>query len=60
MKRPKSKRFKRQRDMVKAAVFSIRRRERDVCIKEEEERAKDEEFFQKNRLEIEMNRRCPV
>lgn len=64
MKRPKSKRFKKHGDMIRAAVSNIPKRKLAVskmeAAKEADERRKDEEFVQKNRLEIEINMRHPI
>lgn len=62
MKRPKLKRYKKHKDMIKAAISNIPERLHAKLTaafnKQEEERRKDEEFIQKNRLEIEINRRA--
>lgn len=64
MKRLKSKRYKLHKDLIKTAVANIeprietkRRAAADVA---DAERIADEKFIQKNRLQIEMNRRCPT
>lgn len=64
MKRPKSKRFKLHKDLIRTAVANIeprietkRRVAADVV---DAERIADEKFIQENRLQIEMNRRCAV
>ena len=64
MKRPRSKRFKLHKDLIKTAIANIeprietkRRAAADVA---DAERIADEKFIRENRLEIEMNRRCSV
>lgn len=64
MKRPKSKRFKLHKNLIKTAIANIeprietkRRAAADVA---DAERIADAKFIQENRLEIEMNRRCSV
>ena len=60
MKRPKSKRFKLHKDLIKTAIVNIesrietkRRAAADVA---DAERIADEKFIRENRLEIEMNK----
>lgn len=62
MKRPKSKRYKLHKDLIKTAIANIeprieakRRVAADVA---DAERIADEKFIQENRLELEINARA--
>ena len=62
MKRPKSKRFKLHKDLIRTAVANIettnRNKRQAVADVAEAERIADERFIQKNRLKIEIHRRA--
>jgi hypothetical protein len=64
MKRQKSKRFKLHKDLIRTAVANIEPRieaeKKAAADVAEAEKIADEKFIQKNRLQIEMNRRCSV
>lgn len=64
MKRPKSKRFKLHKNLIKTAIANIEPRietkERMVADVAEAERLADEKFVQENRLVLEVNTRNPL
>ena len=57
MKRPKSKTFKRRKDLIKTAVNSVGQRSAEEVAKDVEEAAKDAAWVQENRLVLEINAR---
>ena len=62
MKRPKSKVFKRHKDLIEFAISNIDPRcealEEAAVQFEKEEKAKDAAWVQENRLELEINARA--
>ena len=62
MKRPKSKVFKRHKDLIKFAVNNIapkrEAREYQIACWQRVEKDKDEAWVQENRLELEINARA--
>jgi len=58
MKRPKSKVFKRRKDLIKAVVSNVDQRAAEEVAKDAEEAAKDKAWVQKNRLVLEINARA--
>lgn len=64
MKRPKSKRFKLHKDLIKTACANIESRieakKQVTADVAEVERIADEKFIQENRLVLEFNARNPV
>lgn len=64
MKRPKSKRFKLHKDLIRTVVANIESRmdtKRQVAVDvADAERITDEKFIQENRLVFEINARNPI
>jgi len=64
MKRPKSKRFKLHKDLIKTAIANIEPRietkNQAAADVAEAERIADEKFIQENRLVLEVNARNPI
>ena len=58
MKRPKSKVFKHNKDLVKFAVNNFNRKQEAKRQLVADEKAKDEAWVQENRLELEINARA--
>ncbi len=60
MKRQKSKRFKKRKDLISAFIKGLYHRQGAVLNKQAEEKKLDEQFVEKNRLELEIYARNPV